>query len=171
MKRNINLRTLLERLNKSKHLFERYIDALKNYVLKEQKKNKIKEKPIYNLLHFEYNDVLDYSALIFDDVVGQLCEYLRDRGQNTNSKYKKLYDMRNERWHCDDNIKIPNDFQCVESIINEWISKPLSNEEINDIKKTQIEFGEKLDIYDSNDDELTKLIKSAKAIKTFYHKK
>lgn len=78
--------------------------------------------------------------------------------------------MRNERWHCDDNVKNANDFQYVESIIKEWISKPLSNEEIDYIKKTQIEFGEKLGIYNPDDNELTKLIKSAKTIKSLIAK-
>lgn len=170
--KKINLKTLLKRLNKSKCLWEIYIVALKNYMLKKQKENnKIKEQPIYNLLDFEYNDVLDYSALIFDDVVGHLCEYLKDRKQDKDVKYKKLYDMRNERWHCDENVKNKNDYQYVESIINVWISKPLSNEEINDIKKYQIKFGEKLCIYDPDDDESTKLKKSAELIKSLYHKK
>lgn len=167
MKRNINLWTLLERLNKSKCLSKKYFEAHSNYISKNQKQ----EQKICNLLHFEYNDVLDYASLIFDDVCGQLCEYIKDRKQGSNPKYKKLYDMRNEKWHCDDNVQLTNDFQYVESIINEWISKPLSNEEIDYIKKQQIAFGEKLGIYDPDDNELTKLNKSAKAIKFFYHKK
>ena len=140
MKNNINIQNLLKRLNKSKVLAEMALNDLSRKYI-EAKKEKMSA---IILLDWEYEDVIDYSSLIFDEVVGKLCEYLKDREQGNNPKYKKLYDMRNERWHCDDDIKIKNDFSYVESIINEWIRKPLSNQEINHIKDEQIKFGEKI---------------------------
>lgn len=162
MKMNINLKTLLERMNKSEYLLKKWVDALKDKISKTNKQNciKINNQMICNLLDWEYNDLLDYASLIFDDVCGQLCEYLKDRKQNTKPEYKKLYDMRNERWHCDDNKKFYNDFDYVKNIINDLISKPLSNAEIDHIKNEQIKFGKKLNIYNSNDDANTKLKKS-----------
>lgn len=161
-KQQIDLKQLLDQLKRSKELVQigLKVDKSSNQINYE-----VNTKG-FSCLHIPY-DKLEYGTCLFENTVFKLVEYLKYNNIIIKNKYPKLIQLRNQIAHCDDinESSIKYDFEYIENIINEYINKPLTHDEIKRIKEEQINFGEKLGIYSPNDNETTKLKKSAEIIK------
>ena len=161
-KQQIDLRHLLDQLKRSKELVQigLKVDKPLNQINYE-----VNTKG-FSCLHIPY-DKLEYGTCLFENTIFKLVEYLKCNNTIIKNKYPELIRLRNQIVHCDDinESSIKYDFEYIENIINEYINKPLTEDEINKITEEQINFGEKLGIYSPNDDKTTKLKKSAEVIK------